>query len=186
MKLRGTLVHTTSTVHNVGSLRTHLGELRDAGVGYRRVAEVAGVAPVTVWRILHGRTQRVLPGTLDRLMAVTPSALAPGVRIPPGPALALVEILVGSGLPEEDLWPLVTGVGAAAVFRGDATVVTRALEDALAVRLIELEAPHMERRVLERELRSIGVAIRQGPVHDALGRVYQRASARSIHPPRSR
>ncbi len=76
--------------------RDHLRRLADAGVGYKRVAVIAGVTASTLSRVLGSRTgkggawrparyrpiRRLKQSTVDRIIAVTVSeAKAPGARM---------------------------------------------------------------------------------------------------------
>lgn len=63
---------------DAGPVREHVRALQAAGLGYRRVAALAGVAPSTVAKIIHrdpsrtdgGPRARVEPGTARRILAV--------------------------------------------------------------------------------------------------------------------
>jgi transcriptional regulator with XRE-family HTH domain len=52
------------------AVRAHIRELSAAGIGYRRVAELAGVTLRTVWRLLYEGT-RPTAATAERILAVT-------------------------------------------------------------------------------------------------------------------
>lgn len=93
----------------VGETRTHLEGLRAAGVGTRRIAELAAVERRTILDILDGRRKHIRPETRDRLMAVMPTALAPGTLVDAGPTLERVEQLVAAGWTRADLGRLVHG-----------------------------------------------------------------------------
>jgi hypothetical protein len=56
--------------------RAHVQALRDAGMGWRRIADHAGLSQRVVSMLLHGRTgraptKRIRPETAERLLAVT-------------------------------------------------------------------------------------------------------------------
>ena len=59
---------------DAGPVREHVRALQAAGIGYRRVAALAGVAASTVAKIIHSEPQRrVEPGTARRILAVRAS-----------------------------------------------------------------------------------------------------------------
>ena len=66
--------------------REHVQALRAAGIGWRRAAELAGVAPATVDKILHGgpgsrpQTRRLRPETEQKILAVRPGLDTMGAR----------------------------------------------------------------------------------------------------------
>lgn len=92
-----------------GETRTHLQDLRVAGIGVRQIAAVANVSFSVVQDVLHGRRKRIRPGTRDRLMAVMPTSHAAGTLIEAGPTLERIERLVAAGWTRADLGRLVHG-----------------------------------------------------------------------------
>lgn len=86
-RTRGLLYGTWAPLVDAAPVREHLAALSAAGIGWKRAAVLAGVAPSTVSKLLYGRpggqasrgrvderpTQRVRPETARRLFAVRPS-----------------------------------------------------------------------------------------------------------------
>jgi len=60
--------------------RQHLAALRALGIGYRRAAHLARVAPATAQRVLAGTVSRLKPATAARLLATRP-VLALGATV---------------------------------------------------------------------------------------------------------
>ena len=79
--------------------------LSAAGLGWRRVAELAGMAPTAVCRLLYGGpgsrppTRRVRPNTAEAILAIQPSpdALAPGAKVGITGTRRRVQALVATG-----------------------------------------------------------------------------------------
>ena len=96
-RTRGLVYGTWEPLVDATPVREHLAALSAAGIGWKRAAVLAGVAPSTVSKLLYGRpsgqasrgrkderpTQRVRPETARRLLAVRPSldVVLPGARV---------------------------------------------------------------------------------------------------------
>jgi transcriptional regulator with XRE-family HTH domain len=61
---------------NAEPIRAHIAELRAAGVGYRRIAELAGITRSSLVKIINGRRQ-VRRETAQAVLAVSADQLAP-------------------------------------------------------------------------------------------------------------
>lgn len=91
------------------AVRQHIEALRVYGIGWKRVAHLAGVAETVVARLAGYDTSkpahRVRRGTQRRILAVQPipANLAPGVRIPAGPSARRVQALIAIGYTVTDL-----------------------------------------------------------------------------------
>jgi hypothetical protein len=90
-----------------GPVRAHLRELGAAGVGLKQVARVSGVSHGTLSKLMYGDgprgrapSKRVRPETAEKLIAVTPSDIAAGAKVPAGPTHAHIERLVAAGVPK--------------------------------------------------------------------------------------
>lgn len=93
-----------------GIIRTHLRELRGAGVGVRTIAQAAGVSEATVKDILRYPSRRVRLETRERLLAVMPSDVAPfALLVPSAPVVEDLDLLRGAGWGPIDLARLVHG-----------------------------------------------------------------------------
>lgn len=79
--------------------RSHLQELRAAGVGTRAVAAAAGVARGTVRDVLAGRSDRIRATTSRRLLSVGAAEVTANRLVDAGPTLALLEVLLDRGYP---------------------------------------------------------------------------------------
>lgn len=71
--------------------RAHVRWLSECGLGWQRVARLAGLYPSVVEKLVYGDprrgmapSRRVRPRTADRLLAVMPSQVAPGARVGSG------------------------------------------------------------------------------------------------------
>jgi len=74
----------------------HLDALSQAGVGYKSVADAAGVSHTTLARVKYGRGQ-IRATTEARILAVDRGAMADGARIDAGPTLRLIAGMVRDG-----------------------------------------------------------------------------------------
>lgn len=88
-----------------GPARQHVTELMAAGVGLKRIAQVARVPHGTLSKLIYGMpdrapSKRVRKATLDKILAVTPADAAPGAKVPAGPTWALVDEMVAAGVPK--------------------------------------------------------------------------------------
>ena len=86
--------------------RQHVLELMAAGVGFKRVARLAGLSTSAVASIIWGKpgrppTRRIKPSTAEAILSVTASLddLADGTRIPAGPTHEGIAKLTGAGVP---------------------------------------------------------------------------------------
>jgi len=84
--------------------REHLLRLQAAGIGRRRAAELAGVPPTVVSRLLYGKAggpprERIRPGTAARILAVDPGTAtpAPGVLVDATGTRRRLQALVAAG-----------------------------------------------------------------------------------------
>lgn len=101
-KIRPDAVPTPARVPT-GQVRTHIDELRAVGVGYTRIAQLAGVKPETVRLISKGRQRTCTPEMKDRLLAVMPSMVAPHALVDAGPTQERLESLAELGWSEQEL-----------------------------------------------------------------------------------
>ena len=77
--------------------RAHLRKLSKAGVGYKTVADAAGVAASVVAKITAGQRTRIRKRTADRILAVTPGCAADGALVPAGPTWKRIRWLLDEG-----------------------------------------------------------------------------------------
>lgn len=94
---------------DVAPVREHVRMLGEYGIGYKRVAKIAGVSTTVVRNILWGRQdpgprkgevlQHVKTGTAERILAVQPrlELLAGSVAVPVMPYVRMVKALVATG-----------------------------------------------------------------------------------------
>lgn len=101
-----------------GQLRTHLAELREAGLGLNYIARRAGLDPRAVKRIAAGIQKRVTPRTKERLLAVMPSDLPGYALVPAGPTLEALDLLRDAGWTEAELAAEIRGPGTKRVDAG--------------------------------------------------------------------
>ena len=80
-------------------LLEHVRALTAAGVGYKPLAQAAGVNPKTVLDLLHQRRRRIWPENRRRILSVTTSAAAPHALIDVAPTMRLIDELVAGGVP---------------------------------------------------------------------------------------
>lgn len=86
---KGLAYGTWEPLVDAAPVREHLAALSAAGIGWKRAASLAGVAPSTVSKLLYGlgerppSTRRVRPETARRLLAVRPSldVMTGGARV---------------------------------------------------------------------------------------------------------
>lgn len=136
-----------------GQVRTHLEELRAAGVGWKRVAAVAGLSERTVWLIASGRQPSVTPATKDRLLAVMPSMLAPNALVDAGETLERLHELAEVGWGDEEL----ARVLLPSLRPGDATwQLARLRSRALITRRVEDAVRRLHEDEIESESESTG------------------------------
>lgn len=81
-------------------VRLHLLALSAAGVGYKRVAKVSGVAATSLSKVLYRQTVRVRQRTVDAVLAVTVDALADGALVDATEAWEAVAKLRALGYPK--------------------------------------------------------------------------------------
>lgn len=89
------------------------------GMGWKRIAETAGVPTGTVWKLLYGvpsegrpPSRRVRVSTADALLAVTED-LADGATVPAKPTRKMLDAMVAGGFCKAELGRYVTGNPAA-------------------------------------------------------------------------
>lgn len=89
--------------------RQHVRALQAAGIGLKRIADLAGISHGSLAKLMYGERQRNLapskrlrPATATALLAVQPdpAACAPGTRIPARPTWRRIEGLVALGYPK--------------------------------------------------------------------------------------
>lgn len=102
---------------DAGPVREHLELLRSSGLGYKRIAELAGVGTTTVSQLIYGRKgslkdprrgevlKRISRKTADALFAVDPSLelLGDTVLVPARPYARRLEALVAIGWSQSKL-----------------------------------------------------------------------------------
>lgn len=86
---------------DAAAMRRHVERLSTQGLGYKRVARLAGVSISTVGDVLFGRQDGVRRAIADRVLKVraTLDVLAPSALIPVGPTKAIVDRLMRDGYP---------------------------------------------------------------------------------------
>ena len=90
---------------DAGPVREHIERLREYGIGWKRIAEVAGLGYTTVETVIYGHktrktmNQRVKRETAEKILAVQPilENLRPGALIPSIGAQRRVQALVWNG-----------------------------------------------------------------------------------------
>lgn len=75
----------------------HVHALRAAGIGYRHVAQLAGVRICTVQRLLAGKSATIKTATANAILAIPLDKHAPGARIDPTGAMRRVRALTAIG-----------------------------------------------------------------------------------------
>lgn len=92
---------------SAGPAREHIAMLAEHGIGLNTVAKVSGVAHGTLSKLVYGDyTRRMVPSkrvrktTQDRIMAVMPSDIADGGRVPAARTWALIDEMVTAGVPK--------------------------------------------------------------------------------------
>ena len=80
----------------------HLERLAAAGIGWKRVADLAGVSRSSLWKVRNGRSKKMRPDTARAVLQVKPS-LADGARIPAGQYKAALTALQRRGWTKTDL-----------------------------------------------------------------------------------
>lgn len=85
-----------------GPVREHLEFLSTEGLGYKVVAEAAGLSPSVLGKILYGPpdrgpAKRVRHATAEKILAVTPSDGADGSRVDAGPTWRIIRGLLAAG-----------------------------------------------------------------------------------------
>jgi predicted transcriptional regulator len=75
----------------------HIQNLSENGIGYKAVADAAGVSRSVVHRILWGGKKKIRKDTQARILSVDEQAAADHSRIPAGPTWQLLESLIEEG-----------------------------------------------------------------------------------------
>jgi hypothetical protein len=75
----------------------HIQKLRKAGIGYRAIADAAGLAKSTISMILTGERVQIRKHRADRILAVDRTAIADRALVPAGRTWALLNELLGAG-----------------------------------------------------------------------------------------
>jgi hypothetical protein len=78
-------------------VRTHLNRLSAAGIGYKAVADIAGVSKTSLMNIRSGSKTRLRTSTAQRVLAVTREAVGPASLVDAGPTWKLIEKLLKQG-----------------------------------------------------------------------------------------
>jgi DNA-binding CsgD family transcriptional regulator len=85
-------------------VRAHVRKLKAAGLGYKKIAELAGLNPKTVNTLFRGRPERGTPPpsqirktTADKLMAVRPKIMSPKQCVPALPFWFMVADMMELG-----------------------------------------------------------------------------------------
>ena len=91
-----------------GEVRAHVERLRQAGVGWKRLADESGVARSTLWKIIKGQSATVNVATYDALMNVRPQR-ADGAYIDGRQYVRALEKLHRKGWKKRDLGVWITG-----------------------------------------------------------------------------
>jgi transcriptional regulator with XRE-family HTH domain len=84
-------------------VREHLRMLSRQGVGYKSVADAAGVSKTILSNILAGRRTRVRARTMRAVLAVDKSAIADHALVPSGPTWRLLDELLERGFSKAQL-----------------------------------------------------------------------------------
>lgn len=125
-----------------GPARRHVKKLMAQGMGFKRIAEVAGVPASAVGTLIWGRYDRaakkIRRQTAEKLLAVTLD-LAGGIRVPGDEAKAIIVELVARGWTKADIGRRVTNPTAKSL-QIDAPMVTVAKLQILR-RLLEEPVP---------------------------------------------
>lgn len=74
------------------------------GVGWKRVAQLAGVSTGCVWKLVYGKngkpSKRIHEDTEAKLMAITPDMAAPRSTVPADETWKLIDELLALGIPK--------------------------------------------------------------------------------------
>lgn len=81
---------------DLAAVRTHLLELREAGMGIKAIAQAAGVGRSRISEIVAGKAQRVTHRVADALLAVTPDQR---LQLPPHGVARRLQALNALGYP---------------------------------------------------------------------------------------
>jgi hypothetical protein len=73
--------------------RDHIFKLRGQGVGYKRVAIVAGVSKTVIANIISGRKKKIRGRTERKILRVKPTAISQAVLLPAAPFWKLINEL---------------------------------------------------------------------------------------------
>ncbi len=128
---------------DAGPVRAHVRELRQAGASHEAIAQAAGVAAMTVYRLLHGEPARgrPVPGRIraahaERLLAVTGAAVREAAaRRDPAGARRRLRALIAMGHPAVSLARML-GVSPRVIWgivRGTTATVSRDMHDGVSV-----------------------------------------------------
>ncbi len=90
-----------------GPAREHVRMLSEAGVGLKTIAKASGVANGTLSKLMFGDygrktppSKRIRKTTLDKILAVTPTAAANGSNVDAGPSWVLLDEMIAAGVPK--------------------------------------------------------------------------------------
>ena len=75
----------------------HIKKLSKGGIGYKAVAEAAGIGKTTIQNIINGKQQQLRKHHADRILAVDRSAIADGALVPAAQTWKLLNELLDSG-----------------------------------------------------------------------------------------
>jgi hypothetical protein len=80
-------------------VRRHVARLRAQGVGYKRIAQLAGVNRGVLARIIKGDIESTRRAAADRILAVRADQKAAGAKIDAAPTWELLDRLIAAGYP---------------------------------------------------------------------------------------
>lgn len=81
----------------VGRARSHIRRLGRAGVGYKSVADAAGVSRTICADVLAGRRKHIRKATEAAVLGVTKDAIADGAQVDAGPTWKILDALLARG-----------------------------------------------------------------------------------------
>lgn len=152
-------------------VREHLLELRAAGVGYKRAAEVAGVGATNLMKVLNGTRKRLRRDSAERVLAVTPAHAHPGANVDSAATMELVDRLVAAGVTKVAIARRVHGPQAPALQLLRGRRVSKRHADAVAAMAAEILPAREDDDVRRERLRA--EANDRDALYDALADVLE-------------